>query len=428
MSIQDYDVVVVGSGIVGATTALILAKNTSLKIAILEANDLSVSWDANSYDHRVSAISASSQKIFQNLNIWQAMTQKRVSAYTHMRVWDVEENAEIKFDCADVNEQELGFIVEDSIMRSSLLEEMRKYGNIELLFSRKLVSISAMPSSSIIPSSSVMPAQAGIQLTTNVMPAQAGIQLTAEVINTKLLIAADGANSYVRDLAGIQLKTWDYEHTAIVATVETELSHQKTAMQQFLTTGPLAFLPLNDANTSSIVWSASHAHAKELMALSDEEFRHALSNAFNNKLGQIKKISKRYSFPLRMRHAKNYVQPSLALIGDAAHTIHPLAGQGVNLGLLDAASLSEVIIEAVKKNKNYSSSSVLRRYERWRKSDNVAMLAGVEVLKRLFANNNPSMKRVRGVGLAMTNRVPLLKNFFTQYALGHRGDLPVIAK
>lgn len=404
---QDYDVVVVGSGIVGAATALILAKNTSLKIAILEANDLSVSWDANSYDQRVSAISSSSQKIFQYLNVWQTMMQKRVSTYTHMRVWDVEENAEIKFDCADVNEQELGFIVENSVMRSSLLEEIRKYENIGLLFSRRLVSMNTLPS--------------GIQLT-------ATFDNNSEVINTKLLVAADGANSYVRDLAGIQLKTWDYEHTAIVATVETELSHQKTAMQQFLTTGPLAFLPLNDANTSSIVWSTSHAHAKELMALSDEEFRHALSNAFNNKLGQIKKISKRYFFPLRMRHAKSYVQPSLALIGDAAHTIHPLAGQGVNLGLLDAASLSEVIIEAVKRNKNYSSSSVLRRYERWRKSDNVAMLAGVEVLKRLFANNNPSMKRVRGVGLAMTNRVPLLKNFFTQYALGHRGDLPMIAK
>jgi 2-octaprenylphenol hydroxylase len=408
LSSVAYDVVIVGSGIVGATTALALARQSQLKIALLEAGSFPTEWRSDTHDHRVSAISLASKNIFQNLKVWESIVQKRISPYTHMHVWDSDEHAEIQFAAADVNENALGFIIEDAVMRASVLEELKRYQNVEFIFSQKLKSIHRPP------------AATEIELTL-----EAGAH---EKVMTKLLIAADGANSLVRDLAGIELTAWDYEHTALVAAVQTELPHQRTARQRFIATGPLAFLPLEDANTCSIVWSTSHEHAKELLALSGEEFCLVLQKAFKHKLGVIKAVDKRYAFPLRMRHAKNYVQSNLALIGDAAHTIHPLAGQGVNLGLLDAVCLAEVILDAAKKNRDFSSHATLRRYERWRKSDNLTMLAGVEVLKRLFASDYASVQSMRHMGLTLTNRTQAIKNFFANYALGFRGDLPGIAK
>jgi 2-octaprenylphenol hydroxylase len=255
-----------------------------------------------------------------------------------------------------------------------------------------------------------------------------GIKLILEnsSISTKLLIAADGANSSVRDMLKFELTSRDYGHTAIVATLQTELPHQRTARQRFISTGPLAFLPLEHANQSSIVWSTAPQHAKELLALSDDPFCEALCAAFQNKAGKIEKISERHHFSLRMRHVKNYVRSRVALVGDAAHTIHPLAGQGVNLGLLDAACLVDVIVESLQKSRDFSSFHSLRRYERWRKGDNFSMLTGVETLKQLFATKNATIKQIRNMGLNFSNRTAWLKNFFANYALGKRADLPSI--
>lgn len=231
----------------------------------------------------------------------------------------------------------------------------------------------------------------------------------------------------MRDQIDVQMKTHDYNHIAIVTTVQTELPHQATAWQRFLKTGPLAFLPLQNPNTSSIVWSTVPEHANELLAMDEVEFRNALCDAFESRLGGIIQIDKRYHFPLQMRHAKNYVKEHIALIGDAAHTIHPLAGQGVNLGLLDALCLVETVVDAVNKHRNYASMTTLRRYERWRKGDNLAMLAMVEMLKSLFMSDKALVKNFRSFGLNFTDRVSFLKNFFAKYALGNRGDLPKLA-
>jgi 2-octaprenylphenol hydroxylase len=399
-----YDVIIMGSGIVGATAALAIARETSLKIGIIEKNSPVFANNPKQYDYRVSAISLASKTIFQNLYCWESIQSKRISGYSDMHVWDAIRKGEIHFDASSLNEVFLGYIIEDSVIRSSLLEHFQDYKNIDFLYP---LQINTMQEKSDY-----------IELITE----------DNQTLSTKLLIAADGAESWVRKCAKIELTQWDYAHTAIVATVKTTLPHQRTAWQRFLPQGPLAFLPLDDPHYCSIVWSAVPDYASYLLSLEDDSFSKIISTEFENKLGTIITTSSRHSFPLRMRHAKKYVQSRLALIGDAAHTIHPLAGQGVNLGLLDAATLAEVVIDAHKKNRDFASMSILRRYERWRKSDTLLMLAFVEGLKHLFASDKKSLQHIRHLGLTMTNHFSFIKNGLASYAVGHHGDLPKLAK
>ncbi len=398
-----YDIIIVGSGIVGATTALALARDTSLKIAVIEAKLPGYIQDLTQYDYRVSAISLASKTILQNLNCWEAIKANRVSPYLQMHVWDASGTGEIHFDSQLVNEPVLGYIIEDSVIRKSLQEQFQFYQNIDFLCP---VSVTILKEKAN-----------HIELMTN----------DQKTIEAKLLIGADGADSWVRAHANIEFKNSDYAHTAIVATVTTELSHQATAWQRFLPTGPLAFLPLHDPHHCSIVWSAEHDYATHLLSLDDDSFCNRVNVEFANKLGDITAVTKRYHFPLRMRHVKNYVRPHLALIGDAAHTIHPLAGQGVNLGLLDAAALAEVIVDAYKKNRDFASFATLRRYERWRKGDTFAVLTLVEGLKQLFGSDKKSLQQIRNVGLNLVNRASLVKKLLAHYALGKRSDLPKLA-
>lgn len=394
-----FDIIITGSGIVGATAALMLAKQTSLQIAVIDSHSPTYHPHDDTYDFRVSAISLSSQRIFQHINTWETIRAKRISPYLRMHVAEAAGSGEIHFDCTDVNEPALGYIIEDSVMRSSLHERFAAYPNIHFLHPITL---------------------------THLQESSDAIHLTAsdqQIYSAKLLIAADGANSWVREQISAEIKTRDYDHTAIVATVNTTKSHELTAWQRFLPTGPVAFLPLQDANTASIVWSTLPAHAAELLALNETDFRQQLTAAFP-RLGEVTHVSDRRHFPLRMRHLKHYVKSRIAFIGDAAHTIHPLAGQGVNLGLLDAACLAEVVIEAVKKDRDFASLPTLRRYERWRKGDNLAMLSAVEVLKRLFMSDKKSLIHLRNIGLNTANKFSWLKNFFIDYALGKRADMP----
>ncbi|MDR3478068.1 MAG: UbiH/UbiF/VisC/COQ6 family ubiquinone biosynthesis hydroxylase [Gammaproteobacteria bacterium] len=401
---SSYDVVIVGGGMVGATLALMLAQKTTLQIALIDAKALSADWTPGAIEPRVSAISLASQRIFQHLQIWDAISVKRMSPYRKMHVWDASGSGVLQFDCDSLNLAALGHIIEDNVMRSSIIEKLKAYPAVQLLSPLKLLSLEEKTDCIDI-------------------HAEGGHTLRA-----KLLIAADGGQSWVREQVGIDIKHRPYAHTAMVTTVKTALPHQSTAWQRFLPTGPLAFLPLADEHHSSIVWSTSEAEALRLQALDVVSFQQELSRAFDYQLGEVIAPYPRYAFPLEMRHAKNYVKPRVALVGDAAHTVHPLAGQGVNLGLLDAASLLDVITEALAKKRDFASFATLRRYERGRKSDNLSMLTFVEAIKTIFGSHVKPMQTLRNVGLNMTNHTQFIKHFFANYAVGNRSDLPGLAK
>jgi len=248
---------------------------------------------------------------------------------------------------------------------------------------------------------------------------------------TPLLVAADGANSTVRRLSGCQTREWDYLHHAIVTSVRCAEPNQRTAWQRFTDDGPLAFLPLQrggDQHWCSIVWSVPESEASRLMGLDDEAFRTTLGRAFEHRLGEVLEADPRLCIPLRQRHAKRYVQPGLALIGDAAHSIHPLAGQGVNLGLLDAATLAEVIRAAQARGEPPGSARVLGRYERRRMPHNLAMMAAMEGFERLFQADPPLVRWLRNTGLKEVQALPEAKAMFVRQALGLSGDLPDLAR
>jgi 2-octaprenylphenol hydroxylase len=382
------DIIIVGGGIPGLTLACLLAHQTRLSIAILELSP-------SRQQHRVSAISLSSKHLFDSLQIWKDIA-KEASRFRHMQVWDAACKGEITFDCSEIAEPALGYIIENQTIQSALEKRVKDFPQIEIIAPIKL---------------------------TNMIQGEDAIELTTEdnqTFQTRLAIAADGANSWLRKQAGIEVKKFDYHQHAIIATVQTSIQHHETARQIFLPTGPLAFLPLLDKHTSSIVWSLPDEEAVRLMNLEPEDFQQALAKAFEYRLADVIDVGKRFMFPLARQKAATYIGHRLALIGDAAHTIHPLAGQGLNMGLLDAASLAQVIATAIQNHKNFSGVSSLRAYERWRKADNLLMFAGVDIIKNLFDSDNQSIQSLRSFGLNTVNRMKWLKNMFARHALGER--------
>lgn len=247
------------------------------------------------------------------------------------------------------------------------------------------------------------------------------------MLEADLLVGADGRDSWVRRQVGIEVKGWPYGQSAIVATVRPEHFHRETAWQRFLPSGPLAFLPLPDG-LCSIVWSTRPEEAERLMALDDTAFGEALTAAFGCTLGEVTLEGPRGLFPLRLQHALEYVRPGLALVGDAAHAIHPLAGQGVNLGLMDAAALAEVLLAARQRGRPMGSELTLSRYQRWRKGENLAMMAAMDGFKRLFSNRIPPLRLVRNLGLLAADRAEPLKRIIVRRAMGLSGDLPRLAR
>jgi|TARA_B110000977_G_scaffold193948_1_gene269706 2-octaprenylphenol hydroxylase len=398
-----YDIVIVGAGIVGSALACALAKS-SFNIAIIEAQERVIdrneqATSVDGFDVRVSAITIASQQLLEDIGAWEIIAENRLSPYRHMHVWDAEGTGSIDFDADDINQLALGHIVENKVTADALTQCMNRQTNLHRIVPAILEEIE--------------PLQNGAYLLT----LGDGRQL-----QTSLLVAADGANSKVRALEHIAMREWDYNHHAIVATVKTELSHGHTARQRFLPEGPLAFLPLSsaqdDTHYCSIVWSAIPSYAENLMSLTDDEFTEALAAAFEYQLGSISAVSRRFSFPLRQRHVVDYIKPGLALVGDAAHTIHPLAGQGVNLGLMDIKTLSEELLRSQQRGLNPGSIAVLERYQRRRKGANLAMMAGMDGLKRLFSETTLPVRWARNSGLRWLDKSKMLKRQIMKRAMG----------
>ena len=399
---QDYDIIIVGAGMVGATLACALGQQ-GFRIGLVEVNKPDFNWPADSVDQRVSAITCASQKIFKSIGAWSAMCDQRVSPYRDMRVWDATGSGSVHFDCAELGEPLLGHIVENRVILFGLHEKLTRLACVDLISPASVTKLD------------IDSTQASVQLDN-------GQHLTAT-----LVVAADGSRSRLRELVGIETNGWSYEQHGVVAHITTSQSHQETAWQRFMPDGPLAFLPLSD-DTCSIVWSTTPEHARQLLAMDEAAFLDQLQSAFGDRLGRMLKCGPRAAFPLRMQHAKKYTLPRFALLGDAAHTIHPLAGQGVNLGLADAASLAEVIVDARSKREDVGAHKILRRYERWRKGENLAMLSTMDGFKRLFGSKQPLMKWLRNTGLHLTNSTSPLKNMIMRQAMGMEGDLSRLAK
>ncbi len=396
-----YDIVIAGGGMVGAALACALG-DSGLKVAVLEQREPSPP-PAQGYDLRVSAVTLASVSIFQAIGAWEAM-KHRAAPVREMKVWDATGNGSIHFDAAEMGEACLAYIVENSLMQSALVERLHHFTNIHYLCPVEIETLELSPEAAAL------------------------TLKDGRKLNARLLVGADGAQSRVRELAGIERHRHVLNQSSIVATVTTEKPHADTAWQRFLPTGPLAFLPLPEPHTCSIVWSADTARADALMALDDTAFLTELQAAFSDTLGQIKTVSSRAVFPLALLLAKSYVSERLALIGDAAHTVHPLAGQGVNLGYLDAATLAEVLLDAAAEKKDIGTTRVLRRFERWRKGDNMVTVSITGGFRYLFSNDLPGVRELRNLGLSLTDAATPIKNLIMRRASGLEGDLPRLAR
>ncbi len=401
------DLIIVGAGMVGSALALAL-EHSGLNILIVDGGPLSIKpFDgAAAFEPRVSALSAASQRILERLDVWPGIAARRASAYCDMQVWDGSGTGSVHFSAASVHAESLGHIVENRVVQDALLERLHD-SNLGLLGNARLEQLRRSGDGWLLKLAD------------------------GRELRSSLLVAADGANSAVRRLAGCATREWDYLHHAIVTSVRCARPHQATAWQRFTDDGPLAFLPLrrgDDDHWCSIVWSAVPAEAERLMALDDEAFRHELGKAFEWRLGEVSQVDRRLCIPLRQRHAKRYVESGLALIGDAAHSIHPLAGQGVNLGFLDAAVLAEVLLHALERGEQPNDVRVLSRYERRRMPHNLAMMAAMEGFERLFQADPLPLRWLRNSGLNWVDDLPEAKALFVRQALGLSGDLPLLAR
>jgi 2-octaprenylphenol hydroxylase len=407
MLAPDFDVVVIGGGIAGAALARALSRS-DMKIALVEANPLSTDTLVKpdqaaapaDFDPRVSAITPASQALLDRLGAWQLLLGTRLCPYQSMEVWDADGTGRIDFDAAEVDAPVLGHIIENGLIAASLLAGLGRCANLSLLDRVKLADLDLTHQDAV------------------------KVQLDdGSELSTRLLVAADGALSPVRQLAGFRTRGWDYGHRALVATVATEHPHESRAYQRFLATGPLAFLPLPDAGDRhycSIVWSADSERAEELLQLDDAAFRDTLSASLEHRLGAILDASPRFAFPLRQRHATSYIRHRVALVGDAAHTIHPLAGQGINLGLKDVEALAGELLGAVGRGGDPGDIEVLGRYQRQRKGENLLMMAAMDGFKRLFGERRLPVRWLRNQGMQWIARSGPIKHQLMRHAMGVR--------
>ena len=397
----DIDIVIVGGGMAGGMLAASLAEQ-SLSIVLLDAAP-APELPQGEPALRVSALTETSENMLQRAEVWSLMPADRLQPYAHMEVRDGDGTGEVHFSAADADASHLGTLVENDAVVAALYQRCLSLPRVHWRNGCRVSEITR--------------SDGGWQISLS----------DGEVLKTRLLVGADGARSMVRSAAGLQAQPHDTGHVAIVATLQTQLPHQRCARQAFLNSGPVALLPLyGDGHSCSLVWSLWPERAQQLLQISPQDFSRELTQATQSWLGEISLASERLAFPIHDLHAGNYVAEGVALIGDAAHVVHPLAGQGINLGLLDAAVLAEEICRALGAGRQWYSLPLLQRYQRRRRGHNAMVVSAMRGFKMLFEQRSPVLRFVRNAGMSMIDRHHLLKGLLARQALGRFDDAPLI--
>lgn len=396
----DTDVLIVGGGLVGALTACALAKG-GVDVVVIDADDPQSILNAK-YDGRCSAVARSVHNAFVALGLWEHL-EPEAGVIEDIRVTDGKSPLFLHFDSLDLVGAPFGYMLENRTLRRVLLDVVPNMENATYLAPKRISKL---------------------ERTATRVDATLSDGTT---VAAKLVVGADGRGSWVRKSANIDVTRWTYDQTAIVCTVESEKDHENVAQEHFRATGPFAILPMPNKR-SSIVWTESSRNAPVLMGLSDEDFQAELRERFTDYLGDVKVVGPRWSYPLSLQFAKRSIDQRLVLVGDASHGMHPVAGQGFNMGARDACALAELVIQTKKLGLDVGAGRVLEDFDRWRHFDNHLMLASTDAIVRLFSTNKEPVKFVRDVGLAIVDQLPFAKKFFTRSAMGLVGELPEIMK
>ncbi len=397
---SEVEILVVGGGMVGGTLACALG-GAGLTVALVDPQPAPVQTAA-AFDGRASAIATGSKQVLAAVGVWPEIAGD-AEPIIDIRVSDGSSPLFLHYDNADLGAGPLGYIVENRVLRRSIFDRLNGLAGVTLHEGRMVASLTRGPNNVV------------------------AVLDDGSNVRAALAIAADGRRSPTRADAGIGVTEWRYRQTGIVCTVAHARPHDGVAQERFLPSGPFAILPMT-GDRSSIVWTERADLAPAMMALDEPEFTAELGLRFGDYLGALRVVGPRFSYPLALSHADSYFAQRLALAGDSAHAIHPIAGQGFNLGLRDVAALAEVVIDAARLGIDIGSTAVLERYERWRRFDNALMLAVTDGLNRLFSNDIGPLRLARDVGLAMVNQAPPLKRVLMRHAMGLVGDLPRLVR
>ncbi len=401
---NDFDILIIGGGMVGASLACALG-GTGLRIAVVEAVPLTASAQP-SYDERTIALAFGSRRIFEGIGVWGEVARLGATPIEKIHISDRGRFGFTHLSCADLGQEALGYVVEARVLGLALLARLQQFPSVAWLCPATLESVDFQPDAAI---------------------ARIRHDGATHDLRVRLVVAADGADSAVRNAVGIDFERTEYGQSAVVTTVTINQPHQGTAYERFTGTGPLALLPMSN-NRMAVVWSTQTDNVEKLLSLSDEEYLARLQERFGDRLGTLTRLGKRRAYPLMLTRVKEHARPRLVLIGNAAHTVHPVAGQGFNLGLRDVAALAEVLVAAKQEGRDLGDLEVLKRYADWRMRDNKVISTFTNSLIRAFSNDFPPLAVARNLGLIAVDLIPPLKRRLLRITSGLAGKLPRLAR